>query len=199
MLRLQHAQQADVADGAVSASRCPLLRCLRGRPLCRRPRQTCHQTRRTFASTLASIVASTSPPPSPPSPFVLRALAPAGASQITDASRGGGCVGGGGGERASRSASHPHCAAIWLSTLVPAPAEFRIRKSKTSRQSLPAPPPHPPSPVQIETLMRGMAFARVYAEGRWANGADRAACLSGWSDVRRRQATEAVRVLAEVC
>ena len=52
--------------------------------------------------------------------------------------------------------------------------------------------------VQIETLMRGMAFARVYAEGRWANGADRAACLSGWSDVRRGQATEAVRVLAEV-
>ena len=47
--------------------------------------------------------------------------------------------------------------------------------------------------------MRGMAFARVYAEGRWANGADRAACLSGWSDVRRGQATEAVRVLAEVC
>ena len=146
MLRLQHAQQADVADGAVSASRCPLLRCLRGRPLCRRPRQTCHQ-RRTFASTLASIVASILS--TALSTVAVCSSCPCTSWRVTDhtdARRGGGCVGGGGGERASRPASHPHCAALWLSTLVPAPAEFRIRKSQTSRQSLPAPPPHPPSP-----------------------------------------------------
>ena len=89
---------------------------------------------------------SSPPPYSPPSPFVLRALAPASASQTTDARRGRRGVGGGGGERASRPASHPHCAALWLSTLVPAPAEFRICKSQTSRRSLPAPPPHQPSP-----------------------------------------------------
>ena len=191
--------QIDVADGAVSASQDAPSSAASVAVLC--VAVPAKPATRGGPSPPPSPPSSppSSPPPSPPSPFVLRALAPAGASQITDASRGGGCVGGGGGERASRSASHPHCAAIWLSTLVPAPAEFRIRKSKTSRQSLPAPPPHPPSPVQIETLMRGMAFARVYAEGRWANGADRAACLSGWSDVRRRQATEAVRVLAEVC
>ena len=43
-----------------------------------------------------------------------------------------------------------------------------------------------------------MAFASVYAEGRWKNGADSAACLSGWSDVSKGQATEAVRALVEV-
>ena len=82
-----------------------------------------------------------------------------------------------------------------------------------SPQPPPPPPPSPPKPppdvelshlthssfqMQLQTLMRGMAFARVYAEGRWKNGADSAACLSGWSDVSKGQATEAVRVLAEV-
>ena len=43
-----------------------------------------------------------------------------------------------------------------------------------------------------------MAFARVYAEGRWKNGADSAACLSGWSDVSRGQATGALSALVEV-
>ena len=52
--------------------------------------------------------------------------------------------------------------------------------------------------MQLRTLERGMAFARVYAEGRWKNGADSAACLSGWSDVSRGQATGALSALVEV-
>ena len=82
-----------------------------------------------------------------------------------------------------------------------------------SPQPPPPPPPSPPKPppdvvlshlthssfqMQLQTLMRGMAFARVYAEGRWKNGADSAACLSGWSDVSKGQATGALRALAEV-
>ena len=51
---------------------------------------------------------------------------------------------------------------------------------------------------QLESHQRQWAFERVYAEGRWKNGADSAACLSGWSDVGKGQATEAVRVLVEV-
>ena len=80
----------------------------------------------------------------------------------------------------------------------------------------PLPPPPPPSPLssppdvvlshlthasvqmQLQTWERGFAFARVYAEGRWKNGADSAACLSGWSDVSKGQATGALRALAEV-
>jgi len=52
--------------------------------------------------------------------------------------------------------------------------------------------------MQLRTWERGFAFARVYAEGRWKNGADSAACLSGWSDVSKGQATGALRALAEV-
>ena len=76
----------------------------------------------------------------------------------------------------------------------------------------PPPEPSPPPPpvvvlshlsrdsllMQLRTLERGMAFARVYAEGRWKNGADSAACLSGWSDVSRGQATDALSALVEV-
>ena len=54
------------------------------------------------------------------------------------------------------------------------------------------------SSAELETLQRRLAFERVYEEGRWKNGADSASCLSGWSDVSRGQATEAVRVLAQV-
>ena len=87
---------------------------------------------------------------------------------------------------------HPRFASIasasTLTTLVPSP---------------PSPPPdivlshltHSSMQMQLRTLMRGTAFARVYAEGRWANGADKGSCLSGWSDVSKGQATEAVRVL----
>ena len=52
--------------------------------------------------------------------------------------------------------------------------------------------------LQLEAFHRELAFARVYAEGRWKNGADSAACLSGWSDVSKGQATGALRALAEV-
>eukprot|EP00964_Phaeocystis_antarctica_P023898 scaffold13374_cov45-Phaeocystis_antarctica.AAC.1 len=52
--------------------------------------------------------------------------------------------------------------------------------------------------MQLDSLHREIAFERVYAEGRWKNGADSAACLSGWSDVSKGQATGALRALAEV-
>ena len=44
-----------------------------------------------------------------------------------------------------------------------------------------------------------MAFERVYNEGRWTFGADGAnSCLSGWSDIGRGQAKEALRSLSRV-
>ena len=51
---------------------------------------------------------------------------------------------------------------------------------------------------QLDSLYRELAFSRVYVEGRWKNGADSAACLSGWSDVSRGQATGALSALVEV-
>ena len=52
--------------------------------------------------------------------------------------------------------------------------------------------------MQLDSLYRELAFSRVYVEGRWKNGADSAACLSGWSDVSRGQATGALSALVEV-
>ena len=49
------------------------------------------------------------------------------------------------------------------------------------------------------TSDRAHAFERVYAEGRWVNGADGARnCLSGWSDVGNGQAVAAVKAVASV-
>jgi hypothetical protein len=45
---------------------------------------------------------------------------------------------------------------------------------------------------------RAHAFERVYAEGRWVNGADGATCGSGWSDVTRGQGEAAVRAVVSV-
>ena len=46
------------------------------------------------------------------------------------------------------------------------------------------------------TSDRAHAFERVYAEGRWVNGADGARnCLSGWSDVGNGQAVAAVKAV----
>ena len=66
--------------------------------------------------------------------------------------------------------------------------------------SAPSPPPdvvlshlNTHASSQRKTLMRGMAFTRVYAEGRWANGADSAACLSGWSDAKLTRTSRGLR------
>ena len=69
--------------------------------------------------------------------------------------------------------------------------------------SAPSPPPdvvlshlNTHASSQRKTLMRGMAFTRVYAEGRWANGADSAACLSGWSDAKLTRTSRGLRIRA---
>ena len=68
--------------------------------------------------------------------------------------------------------------------------------------SAPSPPPdvvlshlNTHASTQRKTLMRGMAFTRVYAEGRWANGADSAACLSGWSDAKLTSTSRGLRTV----
>lgn len=51
----------------------------------------------------------------------------------------------------------------------------------------------PPSSEQ-----RMNAFAKVYSEGRWLNGADGALCLSGWSAVKAGQGKKALAAVVHV-